>query len=42
MRELVPTEFPAYGIAQAQHHLFLDQPLAFIESLRKLCKELDG
>ena len=40
MRELVPQEFPAYGIADAQHHLFLDQPLAFIETLRKLCREL--
>ena len=40
MRELVPQEFPAYGIADAQHHLFLDQPLAFVETLKNLCSEL--
>jgi len=40
MRELIPQDFPAYGIADAQHHLFLDQPLAFVETLRKLCREL--
>ena len=40
MRELVPQEFPAYGIDQAQHHVFLDQPLEFVAVLRKLCAEL--
>jgi len=40
MRELIPQEFPAYGIADAQHHVFLDQPLAFVETLRSLCREL--
>ncbi len=40
MRELIPQDFPAYGIAEAQHHVFLDQPLAFIETLRKVCTEL--
>ncbi len=40
MRELIPQEFPAYGIPDAQHHVFLDQPLAFIDTLRKLCREL--
>jgi len=40
MRELIPQDFPAVGIEQAQHHVFLDQPLAFIESLRTMCAEL--
>ena len=41
MQELIPQDFPAYGIADAQHHLFLDQPLAFIDCLRKIIVELD-
>ncbi len=40
MRELIPQDFPAYSVADAQHHVFLDQPLAFVETLRKLCREL--
>jgi len=40
MRELIPQDFPAVGIEQAQHHVFLDQPLDFIESLRTMCAEL--
>ena len=40
MRELIPQDFPAYGIKDAQHHVFLDQPEAFVETLRKLCREL--
>lgn len=39
MRELVPQEFAAVGIADAQHHVFLDQPLAFIDALRSMCGE---
>jgi pimeloyl-ACP methyl ester carboxylesterase len=40
MRELVPHDFPAYGIADAQHHVFLDRPLEFVDVLRRLCAEL--
>jgi pimeloyl-ACP methyl ester carboxylesterase len=40
MRELVPQAFPAVGIENAQHHVFLDQPLVFIEALRKLVQEV--
>ena len=36
MRELVPQPFPAVALADAQHHLFLDQPLAFVEALTGL------
>jgi pimeloyl-ACP methyl ester carboxylesterase len=40
MRELVPNDFPAYEVADAQHHVFLDQPLVFVETLRKVCDEM--
>jgi pimeloyl-ACP methyl ester carboxylesterase len=42
MRELVPNDFPAYEIADAQHHVFLDQPLEFVATLKKLVKEVVG
>ena len=34
MQELIPTGFPVVGVPNAQHHVFLDQPLAFVDSLR--------
>lgn len=34
LRELVPQDFPAVAVEGAQHHVFLDQPLAFVEALR--------
>ena len=40
MRELVPQDFPAVGIENAQHHVFLDQPLAFVDALREMVKNL--
>ena len=40
MRELVPQEFPAVAIADAQHHVFLDQPEAFITELRQMLATL--
>jgi pimeloyl-ACP methyl ester carboxylesterase len=40
MRELVPAEFPAVAIADAQHHVFLDQPEAFVAALRELLRAL--
>lgn len=36
LRELVPNEFPAVKIKDAQHHVFLDQPLAFVDALKDL------
>lgn len=40
MRELIPQEFPAVAIEDAQHHVFLDQPLAFVDALRTLLNEI--
>ena len=42
MRELIPNEFPAVGLADAQHHLFLDQPLAFVDALRDMANQIRG
>ena len=40
MRELVPNEFPAIRLEDAQHHVFLDQPLEFIRALREIIHRL--
>ncbi len=40
MRELIPQDFPAQGIADGQHHVFLDQPLAFLACLQQMSREL--
>jgi pimeloyl-ACP methyl ester carboxylesterase len=40
MRELVPQDFPAVALADAQHHLFLDQPLAFVSALEQMLRDL--
>jgi pimeloyl-ACP methyl ester carboxylesterase len=42
MQELIPQDFPAEGIEDAQHHVFLDQPQAFVECLRRMCRELNA
>lgn len=42
METLIANSFPVIGIEDAQHHVFLDQPLAFIDALRKICLQLDG
>ena len=34
MRSLVPGELPAVAVEGARHHVFLDQPLAFIHALK--------
>ena len=39
MQELIPEPFPVKEIANAQHHLFLDQPQAFVESLLEMCQK---
>ena len=39
MQELIPEPFPIKEIANAQHHLFLDQPEAFVESLLEMCQK---
>ena len=40
MQELIPQDFPYEEISQAQHHVFLDQPLAFIDSLQNIVDKL--
>ena len=40
MKSLIPGEVRAVAVPDAQHHLFLDQPLAFIEALRDMCCEI--
>jgi pimeloyl-ACP methyl ester carboxylesterase len=40
MQELVPQYFPFQEIADAQHHVFLDQPLAFVAALKEICQQL--
>ncbi|MEQ9003250.1 MAG: alpha/beta hydrolase, partial [Pseudomonadales bacterium] len=40
LRELVPNPFPAVAVADAQHHVFLDQPLAFVDALRGMLNDL--
>ena len=40
MRELIPQTFPAVGIEDAQHHVFLDQPERFVAALRDMLKTL--
>ena len=40
MRGLISQEFPAVALADAQHHLFLDQPLAFVAALRDMLETL--
>ena len=39
MQELIPEPFLIKEIANAQHHLFLDQPQAFVESLLEMCQK---
>ncbi len=36
MRSLVPEPFVSRALAEAQHHVFLDQPLEFVRVLREL------
>lgn len=42
MRELIDPELPAVGLEGARHHVFLDQPQAFVEALRQMLRELWG
>ena len=39
MRELVAKPFPAVAIPDAQHHVFLDQPEAFVRELRAMLRD---
>ena len=39
MFKVLDESVPFVGIPEAQHHLFLDQPLAFVSSLRTLLAE---
>ncbi len=40
LESLIPGEVVSVPIENAGHHLFLDQPLAFVDALRKLCGRL--
>ena len=40
LESLLPGEVRSVAIENARHHLFLDQPLAFVEALRSLCGAL--
>lgn len=40
MLELLGEQTPAIGIDGAQHHVFLDQPLAFVAALREVLERL--
>ena len=40
MRELIPNEFPVIEMADAQHHVFLDQPLDFLRALREILPQV--
>ena len=42
MLELIPSEVPVAEVADARHHVFLDQPLAFIDALREVAGKLRG
>ena len=38
--ELIPGEVPIVEVADARHHVFLDQPLAFVAALREMAHKL--
>ena len=40
MHELIPQKFPAVAIADAQHHVFLDQPERFVAALHDMLRSL--
>tara|TARA_A100001037_G_scaffold291841_2_gene306381 strand:- start:1314 stop:2207 length:894 start_codon:yes stop_codon:yes gene_type:complete len=40
MRSLVPQDFPAVALPDSQHHLFLDQPEAFVRALKDMLDQL--
>lgn len=40
MLELLPGPVPVKEVAAARHHVFLDQPLAFVEALRSVAADL--
>lgn len=40
LRELIPRDFPAVAVPDAQHHVFLDQPLAFVDALWDMLERL--
>lgn len=40
LRELIPRDFPAVALENAQHHVFLDQPLRFVDTLKQMLANL--
>jgi len=41
LESLIPGEVHSIAIENARHHLFLDQPLAFVDAVRQLCASVD-
>ena len=39
---LIPGNVPVVEVADAQHHVFLDQPLKFVEALRDMAADVSG
>jgi len=39
-RSLIPGDTPAVGIEKARHHVFLDQPLVFVDELKNMLATL--
>ena len=37
---LIPGDVPVVEVADAQHHVFLDQPLAFLQAVREITERL--
>ena len=40
LESLIPGDVPSVAVDNARHHLFLDEPLAFVDALRDLCSGL--
>ena len=40
MQEMIQGETPVVAVPDARHHLFLDQPLAFIAAVQEMCRSL--
>lgn len=39
MQQLIPQDFPHKAIANAQHHVFLDQPLEFVAAVKEIAQQ---
>ena len=39
MQQLIPQDFPHKAIANAQHHVFLDQPPEFVAAVKEITQQ---